>query len=58
MESTAYLRRQAEFCLRLSLLCPDPPVANHLSSKAAELHEKALRAEFLSEREPNEENRH
>ena len=47
MESTQYLRRQALFCLRLAQLCPDdPPLADHLSRKAAEYHERALRAEF------------
>jgi hypothetical protein len=53
MENTAHLRRQALFCLRLSKLC-DPPVAEHLSFKAAELHEKALRAEFEIDLDPDE----
>ena len=44
MENTAYLRRQATFCLRMSQLCP--PVAEYLKFKAADFHEKALRAEF------------
>jgi hypothetical protein len=46
MEDTAYLRRQALFYLRLSHLCLDPPLTAHLRIKAAEFHEKALRAEF------------
>jgi hypothetical protein len=49
MENTAYLRRQALFYLRLSHLCLDPPLAVHLRVKAAEFHEKALRAEFEPE---------
>lgn len=52
MENTAYLRRQALFCLRLSQLCPDDPLADHLRRKAAEYHEKALRTEFEAEVEP------
>jgi hypothetical protein len=54
MENTAYLRRQALFCLRLSHLCLDPPLAQHLRFKAAEFHEKALRAEFEAELDPDE----
>jgi hypothetical protein len=54
MENTAYLRRQAAFWLRLSNLCSDPPLAQHLTCKAAEFHEKALRAEFDAELDPNE----
>ena len=46
MESTARLRLQAEFCLRLSHLCSDQPVSGHLSFLAARYHEAALRAEF------------
>ena len=46
METTARLRRQAEFCLRLSHLCSDQPVSGHLSFLAARYHEAALRAEF------------
>ncbi len=46
MENTAYLRRQATFCLRMSQLCP--PVAEYLKFKAADFHEKALRAEVLA----------
>jgi hypothetical protein len=49
MENTAYLRRQALFYLRLSHLCLDPPLAAHLRVKAAEFHERALRAEFEPE---------
>jgi hypothetical protein len=48
MENTAYLRRQATFCLRLSQLCSDPPLAEYLRFRAAEFHEKALRAEFFA----------
>jgi hypothetical protein len=54
MENTAYLRRQALFCLRLSHLCLDPPLAQHLRFKAAEFHEKALRAEFEAKLDPDE----
>ena len=46
MDKTARLRRQAEFCLRLSQLCSDEPVSRHLSFLAAHYHEVALRAEF------------
>jgi hypothetical protein len=53
MENTAYLRRQALFYLRLSHLCLDPPLAAHLRFKAAESHEKALRAEFEAELDPD-----
>ena len=49
MENAAYLRRQALFCLRLSELCPDAPIAAHLAFKAAQLHERALLAEFAAE---------
>jgi hypothetical protein len=54
MENTAYLRRQALFCQRLSQLCPDDPLADHLRRKAAEYHEKALRTEFEAELDPDE----
>jgi hypothetical protein len=53
MENTAYLRRQAALCLRLSQFCSGPPVAEYLN-KAAEFHEKAIRAEFEAELEPDE----
>jgi len=46
MESTSYLRRQAAFCLRLSDFCGDELIADHLRSKAADYHQRALRAEF------------
>jgi hypothetical protein len=46
METTASLRRQAAFCLRLSEFCSDEVLANHLQSKAAEYHQRALRSEF------------
>lgn len=46
METTSSLRRQAAFCLRLSELCADTVLANHLQSKAAQYHEEALRSEF------------
>ena len=49
MENALFLRRQAEFCLRLSRLCPDDLVAAHLTHKAAQYHEKALRTEFQVE---------
>jgi hypothetical protein len=54
MENTAYLRRQALFYLRLSQLCLDRPLANYLRLKAAEIHEKALRAEFEGDLDPDE----
>jgi hypothetical protein len=55
MENTAYLRRQALFCLRLSQLCSDDrPLADHLRGKAAEYHEKALRTEFEAELDQDE----
>jgi hypothetical protein len=54
MESASFLRRQAEFCLRLSHLCPDDLVATHLTRKAAQYHEKALRTEFEVEFDPGE----
>jgi hypothetical protein len=57
MESTAYLRRQALFCLKLSRLCADDLLANHLTRKAAEYHEKALRTEFEAELDPDERDR-
>jgi hypothetical protein len=53
MENTAYFRRQALFCLRLSEFCSDPPLAEHLRFKAAEYHEKALMAEFEAELDPD-----
>jgi hypothetical protein len=46
METTALLRRQAAFCLRLSDFCSDGLMADHLRSKAAEYHHRALQAEF------------
>jgi len=46
MDKTARLRRQAEFCLRLSQFCSDQPISRHLSGLAASYHEAALRAEF------------
>jgi hypothetical protein len=46
MENTARLRRQAEFCLRLSQYCPDQPMSRHLSFLAARYHETALQVEF------------
>jgi hypothetical protein len=46
MDNTVQLRRQAEFCLRLSQMCSDEPVSQHLNSLAARYHEAALRAEF------------
>jgi hypothetical protein len=49
MEHTAYLRRQAEFCLNLSRFSSDRPLTEHLQSMAAEFHAKALRAEFDAE---------
>jgi hypothetical protein len=48
MEDVGYLRRQAIFCLRLSEFCSDPPIAAHLTFKAAQFHERALRAEFAA----------
>jgi hypothetical protein len=53
MDKTAHLRRQAEFCLRLSQFCCDQPMSRHLSGLAASYHEAALRTEFavsMSER--------
>jgi hypothetical protein len=49
MEHTAYLRRQAEFCLNLSRLSSDRPLTEHLQSMAAEFHAEALKAEFEAE---------
>jgi len=49
MEHTAYLRRQAEFCLNLSRFSSDRPLTEHLQSMAAEFHAKALKAEFEAE---------
>jgi hypothetical protein len=46
MDKAGLLRRQAEFCLRLSHLCSDEPVSRHLDALAARYHEEALRAEF------------
>jgi hypothetical protein len=46
METTSYLRRQAAFWLRLSDFCSDELIADHLRSKAADYHQRALRAEF------------
>jgi hypothetical protein len=46
MENASFLRRQAEFCLRLSQLCTDALVVDHLTRKAAQYHEEALRTEF------------
>jgi len=46
METTAYFRRQAAFCLRLSDFCSDAQMADHLRFKAAEYHQQALRGEF------------
>ena len=54
MENTAFLRRQALFCLRLSRFCPDDQLADHLTRKAAQYHEKALRTEFEAELDPGE----
>jgi len=49
VEHTAYLRRQAEFCLNLSRLSSDRPLTEHLQSIAAEFHAEALKAEFEAE---------
>jgi hypothetical protein len=49
MENTAYLRRQAALCLRLSEFCSDPPISEHFRFMAAGFHERALRAEFATE---------
>jgi hypothetical protein len=49
MDTNGYLRRQAETCLRLSQFCSDPTVIQHLRVMAAEFHTRALRAEFESE---------
>ena len=46
MVHTDYLRRRAEFCIRMSHLCGDQPVAENLNLMAAEFHARALRAEF------------
>jgi hypothetical protein len=46
MENALNLRREAEFCLRLSRLCSDDLLVDHLTRKAAQYHEKALRTEF------------
>jgi hypothetical protein len=57
MENALFLRRQAEFCLRVSELCPDALVVDHLTRKAAQYHEKALRTEFEAELDPGERGR-
>ena len=46
MDKADLLRRQAEFCLRLSHMCSDEPIFQHLNSLAARYHEAALRVEF------------
>jgi len=46
MDKSALLRRQAEFCLRLSQFSADQPVSTHLALLAARYHETALRTEF------------
>jgi hypothetical protein len=54
MENTAYLRRQALLCLRLSQLCSDDrPLADHLRAKPPNTIEKALRTEFEAELDPD-----
>jgi hypothetical protein len=57
MENAIFLRRQAVFCLRLSQLCPDALVVDHLTRKAAQYHEEALRTEFEVELDPGERGR-
>ncbi len=52
---TAYLRRQAEVCLRLSRFCSDPLVVEHFRFMAAEFHTRAIKAEFHAEFDPDEE---
>jgi hypothetical protein len=52
MENASFLRSQAEFCLRLSRLCPDDLLVDHLIRKAAQYHEKALRTEFEVQLDP------
>jgi hypothetical protein len=54
MENALFLRRQAEFCLRLSRFCPDDLLVDHLTRKAAQYHERALRTEFEAEFDPGE----
>jgi len=49
MEQTAYLRRQAEYCLQLSRLYVDEPMTDELRTLAAEFHTRALRAEYEAE---------
>jgi hypothetical protein len=49
MEHTAYLRRQAEFCLNLSRFSSDRPLTERLRNMAAEFHARALKAEFEAE---------
>jgi hypothetical protein len=46
MNKSALLRRQAEFCLRLSQFSSDQPMSRHLAFLAARYHETALLAEF------------
>jgi hypothetical protein len=46
MDAASYLRRQAAFYLRLSEFCSDGHIANQLRFQAADLHQRALRAEF------------
>ena len=57
MESALFLRREAEFCVRLSRLCPDDQLVDHLTRKAAQYHERALRTEFEVELDPGERGR-
>jgi hypothetical protein len=49
MEDHRQLRRQAEFCLRLSERCNDDLFANHMRFMAADYHQRALMAEFGAE---------
>ncbi len=52
MASAAYFRRQADICLRLSLIATDPELATRLLAMAEDYKAKAGAADEESESEP------
>lgn len=55
MVRTAFLRRQAASCLRLSQTCTDPVAAEELRLRAAEFFRRASEAEIEQRRPPSAE---
>jgi hypothetical protein len=56
MPSAAYFRRQADICLRLSLISSDEEISNRLILMAEEYKARAVAIEAASESAPAEVN--